>query len=455
MHIHFVGIGGIGMSGIAEVLLNLGYTVSGSDLKRSSLTTRLKKRGAKIFFSHHEKNIAGADVAVFSSAVSKKHNKEIIGAQKQGIPVIRRAEMLAELMRLTKFGIAVAGTHGKTTTTSLLAILLHVAGLDPTVVIGGKVNSLRSNARLGKGPFMIAEADESDGSFLHLTPTMALVTNIDADHLENFKNHAAYKEAFLKFCQKIPFYGVVALCGEDKSAKELAQKLGKRTLLYGFSSSHDWNAQNLRFVHTTSFFDLYQGKNFIDNIQLSIPGKHNVLNALGAISLATELGIPLSKIKKGLKNFKGVGRRMEVLFKGSEIVVVDDYAHHPTEIRATLTAIKNAFTGRLVVVFQPHRYTRLKNFYRDFCQCFTLANKLFITKVYAAGEKPLKGFHSKKLVSDLEKNFDVTYLPDAKTMLETVLTQIQPGDIVITLGAGDITKTAREMARKLKQRFHS
>lgn len=454
LHIHFVGIGGIGMSGIAEVLLNLGYPVSGSDIKRSSVTTRLKRRGAKIHIGHNEKNIAGVDVVVFSSAVKKSANPEVMAAQKLKIPVVRRAEMLSELMHLKKYGIAVAGTHGKTTTTSLLAAVMHAGGLDPTVVIGGKVNSLKSNARLGKGDFMLVEADESDGSFLHLMPTLCVVTNIDADHLENFKNFSHYRDSFFEFCQKVPFYGLVSLCGEDPETEKLSQKLDKRISLYGFSPHHDWNARNITFVHTQSYFDLYARERFVDHIELNLSGRHNVLNSLAVISTATELGISIAAIKKGLKGFSGVGRRMEILHKGGGVVAIDDYAHHPTEIAATLSAVRNAFTGRLVVAFQPHRYTRLKNLYSEFTKCFGLVDELYLMGVYAAGETALPGANSKHLAADLEKRkINVMLVESGQDLREQVLKRLQSGDVFLSLGAGDITRFAREIAKTLKTRF--
>lgn len=449
-----MGIGGIGMSGIAEVLINLGYPVSGSDLKRSATVTRLKRLGARIHVGHHEKNIVGADVVVISSAVNKSSNPEVLTAQKTGVPVIRRAEMLAELMRLKKYGIAVAGTHGKTTTTSLLAAVLHAGKLDPTIVIGGKVNSLRSNARLGSGDFMLVEADESDGSFLHLMPTLCVVTNIDPDHLENFRGFADYRDCFYEFCQKVPFYGLITLCGEHPETMALATKLDKRIALYGFSPKHDWNARNMRFVHTQSYFDLYAGERFVDHMQLNLSGRHNVLNALSVISVATELGVAVPVIKKALKSFKGVGRRMEILYRGGGVVAIDDYAHHPVEISATLQAVRGAFSGRLIAAFQPHRYTRLKNLYREFTRCFDGVDELYLMKEYAAGEPAIAGYNSKKLAADLaRRNLNVTYAGSARELKEGLLNRIQSGDVFLSMGAGDITVSAREIARKLKAKF--
>lgn len=450
LKIHFIGIGGIGMSGIAEVLLNLGYEVSGSDVKSSAVITRLKKLGAKIFIKHDAKNINGADVVVYSSAV-KKNNVEVLEANKKGLPVIRRAEMLSELMRLTKYGIAVAGTHGKTTTTSLLATLLHASNFDPTVIIGGKLNSLKTNAKLGRGNFMVVEADESDGSFLHLMPTITIVTNIDPDHMENFKDFANYKDAFYKFCSKTPFYGLNVLCGEHSETVRLAKELDKRVVLYGFSKKHDYNAQNVRFVQTQSFFDLYHRDQFVDHIELGLAGKHNVLNALACFAVADDIGVDLKKIKTALKNFSGVSRRMEILFKGSSIVVLDDYGHHPAEIEATLKAVRSAFSGRLVVLFQPHRYSRTQNLYKDFLKCFDEADSLFLTKIYSAGETPIKGISGKNLYQDLTKQkSEIYYTGKSKDLVDQLVDYIKPGDVFLTLGAGDITKTAHTIARKLK-----
>lgn len=453
LNVHFIGIGGIGMSGIAEVLLNLGYPVSGSDLKRSAATAHLKDRGAKIFMGHREKNISGADVVVYSSAVGKS-NVEFTEALKRGIPVVRRAEMLAELMRLTKYGIAIAGTHGKTTTSSLLAAVLHAGGLDPTAVIGGKVNSLKSNAKLGRGDFMVVEADESDGSFLHLTPTIAVVTNMDPDHMENYGSFDAYRDAFRKFCEKVPFYGLVVLCGEHAETLRLARELDKRILTYGFSKKHDYNAQNLKFIHTQSDFDLYHGETFLDHISLNLAGEHNVLNALATIAVALDIGMELKKIKEALRSFQGVGRRMETLFKGSNIVAIDDYGHHPVEIRATLAAVRGAFTGRLVVLFQPHRYTRTAALYDEFLSCFDLAEVLFMTKIYAAGEKPIPKISSKNLCADLtRKKINVIHVAKTSDAVRQLVDFIVPGDIFLTLGAGDITKVGRQVAKELKMKW--
>lgn len=454
LHTHFVGIGGIGMSGIAEVLVNLGYPVSGSDIKKSSIITRLKKLGAKINIGHGEKNIQDSDVVVVSSAVQGK-NPEVVAALKKGIPVIQRAEMLAELMRLAKHGIAVAGTHGKTTTTSLLAAILHAGKLDPTVVIGGKVKGLRSNAKLGKGDFMLTEADESDGSFLKLLPAIAVVTNIDPEHLDHYGSFERCREAFYDFCRRLPFYGVAILCGEHPETLALGKRLEKRHQLYGFSKQHDWNAQNIEFAGVKTFFDLYQLDRLVGRIELNLAGMHNVLNALAALAVAHEIGISFKNCARALKTFKGVGRRMEVLFKGKDIVAIDDYGHHPEEIQATLKAIRRAYAGRLVVLFQPHRYSRTRDLFKDFVNSFDLADQLFVLGIYPAGESPIKGVSGQKLTVALEKKKKgaVKYLPHSPELISHVVQTLRPGDVFLSLGAGDVTYTARMIAKELKKKY--
>lgn len=451
LRIHFIGIGGIGMSGIAEVLLNQGYPVSGSDLKTSSIIRRLKKRGAKIHIGHKEKHIRDIDVVVTSSAVAK-NNPEVIEAHRQKLTVIPRAEMLAQIMRLTKYGIAVAGTHGKTTTTSLLGTLLHQAGLDPTLVIGGRVNSLRTNARLGKGEYMVAEADESDGSFLHLLPTIAIVTNMDAEHMDHYGNFDAYRDAFRRFCELVPFYGVAILCGEHPETVALAGQVEKRVLLYGFSPTHDFNARHIRFEGALSHFDVYQKDSLLGPIALNLAGEHNVLNSLSAIAVASELGIPFGKIQKAFRMFSGVGRRMEILLKTPSLIVLDDYGHHPEEIRATLSAVRKAYAGRLVVLFQPHRYTRTRDLFEEFTKCFDLSDRLFVTDIYPAGESAIKGISGKSLAEALHTLMGerVIYHPKDKSLIETICHEMQNGDVFLSLGAGDVTKIGRDVAKKMK-----
>lgn len=437
------------MSGIAEILLNMGYPVSGSDIKKSSTTTRLKKLGAQIHIGHKEKNIENADVVVYSSAVNKS-NPEVTAAKKKNIPVIRRAEMLAEVMRLKKYGIAVAGTHGKTTTTSLLSSILYEGGIDPTMVIGGKVKDFKTNAKSGNGDFICVEADESDGSFLHLFPTIAVVTNIDPDHMENYNGFEDYKNAFKTFCEKVPFYGLVVLCGEHPETKKLSKTLDRRVVTYGFSKKFDWNAQNISYDSLTCTFELYNKETFIDNITLNLAGKHNILNSLAAICVAQEIGISKTRIRMALKKFQGVGRRLEILFKDENITAIDDYAHHPEEIKATLRALKNTLNGRLVVLFQPHRYSRLKDLFDDFTTSFDDADQVFITKVYSAGEQPITGVNSTDLVNKMEKTHKNTAYLSSDQVIKKINDTLKPGDVFLTLGAGDITKTAKEIAKQLK-----
>lgn len=453
LKIHFVGIGGIGMSGIAEVLLNLKYPVTGSDIKRSSTTDRLKRKGAKIFIGHKAKNVEGADVIVVSSAITKT-NVELVEAKKQGIQIVLRAEMLAEIMRLAKYGIAVAGTHGKTTTTSLLSTVLHYGGLDPTVVIGGKLRSLRTNAKLGKGDYMVTEADESDGSFLKLVPTIAVVTNMDPEHMEHYGDFESYKAAFHEFCEQIPFYGLAVLCGEHPETLALSKKLDRRTSLYGFKKDYEWNARGIEFDGATSYFDLYHYDDFVSKIELGLTGRHNILNALGSIAVARELGVGITKIKKALKEFKGVGRRMEVLLDSVDYTILDDYGHHPNEIQPTLKAVRNAYAGRLVVLFQPHRYSRTKELFDDFVNSFDLADEVILTEIYAAGETPLKGVSGTKLADAISKKrkSPVHFVKEPSKILAKLTDLIQPGDVVLTLGAGDVTQYGRQLVKNLKQK---
>lgn len=453
LKIHFIGIGGIGMSGIAEVLLNLGYPVTGSDIKSSPTTDRLEKLGATIFFEHAKTNVNTADVVVFSSAVAKD-NVEILSAQQQNIPVIRRAEMLAELMRLKKFGITVAGTHGKTTTTSLLSHILQAGQLDPTLVIGGKINQLGSNAKLGKGDFMVVEADESDGSFLHLSPTLSVITNIDPDHMENFKDTQHYINAFDEFANKIPFYGLVVICAEDTESLNLAKRLDKRIQTYGFEKTHDWSAHNLSHSAFATEFEVYRLDEKIGDVKIPLMGKHNVLNTLAAIAVANELGISFAIIEDALKSFDGVGRRLECVFESENLHVFDDYGHHPTEIKATIQAIKKAFPQKsLKVLFQPHRYSRLKFLFDDFLTCFDDVDTLLLAPLYSAGEKPIRGISSQSLSSALEQNnIPVTLLSDSDDLAAKLLETHNGNDILLTLGAGDITHVSKRIQMILKNK---
>jgi UDP-N-acetylmuramate--alanine ligase len=450
--IHFVGIGGIGMSGLAEILLNMGCRVTGSDLKKSPATDRLRRHGAKIFVGHRSENVGKAQVVVTSSAVSKT-NPEVVRAFREGIPVIARAEMLAELMRL-KYGIAVAGSHGKTTTTSLVAAVLAAGGLDPTVVIGGRVRSLRSNARLGKGDFLVAEADESDGSFLHLNPAIAVVTNIDQEHMDHYKNFDALKKTFEEFVSKIPFYGIAVFCADHPETARLAAHFSKRGTTYGIREKADYQASSIRAKGWASEFDVkYRGEN-LGKIRLNIPGRHNVQNSLAAVAVGRELGVPFGVIRKALSSFKGIGRRMEVIYRGN-VTVMDDYGHHPVEIQATLAAVRSVMKkGRLIVLFQPHRYSRTKDLMEDFAKSFGGVDELIVTEIYSAGEEPIHGISGKNLAKKIQKagskKRPVHFIPQVSEVANFLLPTLRKDDLVLTLGAGDIWKAGKELARKMK-----
>jgi len=396
--IHFVGIGGIGMSGIAEVLLNLGYKVSGSDLRASDITERLAGFGAEIGIGHKAENLTNVDVVVISSAVHDD-NPEVIEARRLHIPVIPRAEMLAELMRM-KYGIAIAGTHGKTTTTSMAASILGHAGIDPTIVIGGKLNAIGSNARLGQGQFLVAEADESDGSFLVLSPTIAVVTNIDADHLDHYSGIEQIKDTFVEFINKVPFYGLAILCLDDPNIRDILPRVKKRYMTYGLASQADIRATHIRHEgFKTSFVAHYKGYR-LGEISFPMPGPHNVLNAMACIAVALELDIPFQAIQEGFAGFGGVGRRFTVKGEPRGIMVVDDYGHHPAEIRATLAAARQGWPERrIVTVFQPHRYSRTHQLFNEFVTAFYDADLLVLTDVYAAGEQPIKGATAERLAA--------------------------------------------------------
>jgi len=450
--IHFVGIGGIGMSGIAEVLLNLGYGVSGSDLRSSEITERLASLGGEIFYGHARENVAKADVVVISSAVHED-NPEVIEAHERLIPVIPRAEMLAELMRM-KYGIAVAGTHGKTTTTSMVATLLAKGGIDPTMVIGGRLNSLGTNARLGQGKFLVAEADESDGSFLLLSPTIAVVTNIDADHLDFYSGIEEIKDTFVEFVNKIPFYGLAVLCLDNGNVADILPLVKKRFTSYGLSTQADFRATEVKLAgFTTSFVAHHKGER-LGEITFNMPGAHNVLNALAAIAVAMELDIPFATIQEGFASFGGVGRRFH--FKGEKngIMVVDDYGHHPTEVRATLAAAKSGWgERRLVVVFQPHRYTRTKELFEEFVKAFHDADVLVLTDIYPAGETPIEGITAEALAARIRRHGqrDVTWISDREELCRHLTRILQPDDILLTLGAGNVWQVGEAMLERLPQ----
>ncbi len=446
-HIHFVGIGGIGMSGIAELLLNLGYRVSGSDLSTTDITKRLEELGGVVYKGHDASCIAGAEVVVTSTAV-RKDNPEVLAAIEAGVPVIPRAEMLAELMRLKKFGIGIAGSHGKTSTTSLVGAVLAEANLDPTVVIGGKVNSLGTNAKLGEGEFLVAEADESDGSFLHLTPVVEVVTNIDLEHLDYYANIEEIKEVFLQFINKIPFYGAAILCLDNENIAELLPEIKKRVITYGLTAQADIHTRKIDKLGFGCRFDVCAGRDVLGEITLQFPGIHNVYNALAAVAVGLELEIDFPTIAAGLSQFTGVQRRLQLKGEQKNITVIDDYGHHPTEIRATLSALKDAWPDRrLVVLFQPHRYTRTQALFKEFCTAFHAADLLFLAEIYPASEQPIEGVNSESLASAIkERGQREVYLVETVDDLpQAALPLLVDGDVVVTLGAGNVYRAGEEL----------
>jgi UDP-N-acetylmuramate--alanine ligase len=452
--IHFVGIGGIGMSGIAEVLANLGYEVTGSDLKESETTKRLKDMGIKIHIGHREENIDSAHVVVISSAVPYD-NPEVTAARKLSVPVIPRAEMLAELARL-KYGILVAGAHGKTTTTSFISTVLGRGGLDPTIIIGGKLKGIGSNAKLGRGDFLVAEADESDGSFLKLSPTIAVVTNIDREHMEFFKDMKILKDAFLSFINKVPFYGVSFICIENEILRNLVGDIHRRFLTYGLSESADIYAANIDKGFMSTGFDVVFRGRTIGRFFIPLPGMHNVLNALACIGVALELKVGSSVIRDALQSFSGIQRRFEFKGEAAGIRVYDDYGHHPTEIRAVIAAAgdNRRFLGkdaRLFVVFQPHRYTRTQDLMEEFITSFDGTDCLVLLDIYSAGEKPIEGISSRVLCEKVKKRggLQVTCPANREEALRLVLSSLKRGDVLLTLGAGDVWKVGEKILEGL------
>ena len=452
-HIHFVGIGGIGMSGIAELLANLGYRVSGSDLSRSKITDRLSGLGCSVFKGHDSQWIEGADVIVASSAITDD-NPEIMAAREQGIPVVMRAEMLAELMRLKKYGIAIAGSHGKTSTTSLVSWIMAQAGLDPTIVVGGKVDCLGGNAKLGEGEFLVAEADESDGSFLKLSPVLEVVTNIDFEHPDYYKDIDQVKEAFIEFIDKVPFYGAAIICLDDEHIAEVLPQITKRVITYGLTRQAEVYAENLEFENGISRFDTFRAGELLGAVELSQPGLHNVYNSLASICVGLELEIDFSVIADALGSFAGVQRRLELKGEAAGITVVDDYGHHPTEIRATLSAAKQAWPEkRLVVLFQPHRYSRTKGLFSEFQTCFHQADWLVMTDIYAASEEPIEGVDSLRLLDKIKQHGhrNTAHIAEVDKLAMAVKGQLLPGDLVLTLGAGNIFRAGEDLLALLQE----
>jgi UDP-N-acetylmuramate--alanine ligase len=457
-HVHFIGIGGIGMSGLAEILRTLDFDVTGSDLRPNENTRRLEALGVRLFVGHAAENVAGADVVVYSSAIPEK-NPEIIRACELEIPIIPRAEMLSELMR-TRYAVTIAGSHGKTTTTSLVATVLRAAGLDPTVVVGGKVNALGSNARLGDGDLFVAEADESDGSFLKLTPTIAVVTNIDPEHLDHYGTHDAVKNAFVSYANKVPFYGLCVLCLDHPSVQEILPRLERRHLTYGISRQADFRASGARFEGMATHFDAFRRNEPLGRFVVRMPGAHNVLNALAAIAVADELEVPLDVTRDAIAGFHGVQRRFTVLGqpayekngKRGDVMIVDDYGHHPAEIEATLDAAQTGFDRRVIVAFQPHRYTRTKLLFDEFTRAFNKADVVFVTDVYPAGEQPIAGATGEALAEAIRAHGHraVSFVKGKDLVSRALLEVVEPGDIVIALGAGDINASARELLAMLE-----
>jgi UDP-N-acetylmuramate--alanine ligase len=447
--IHFVGIGGAGMSGIAEVLLNLGYRVTGSDLFRSDSVRRLEGMGGKIIIGHQASNIGQAQVVVVSSAVSKD-NPEVLAARERLIPVIPRAAMLAELMRL-KYGVAIAGAHGKTTTTSLVASVLAEGGLDPTAVIGGKLNRFGSHAKLGQGELLVAEADESDGSFLKLTPTIAVVTTLDREHLDYYGDMSRIQAAFLDFLNKVPFYGLAVVCLDQDSVQEIIPRLQVRYTTYGMTTQADLVGSDVKLQGWESEFSVHDRQKSLGRFRLALPGLHNVYNALAAIAVGLELEVGLEPIRKALSEFGGVERRFHLVGEKKNVMFVDDYGHHPTEIKATLAAARSGWNRRVVAVFQPHRYSRTRDLLREFATAFYQADTLILTEIYPAGEPPIEGISGQILYEQIKQHGhkDVHFVTDPEGIVERLLSLVRPGDIVLTLGAGDVWKIGKTVLERL------
>ncbi len=450
-HVHFVGIGGAGMSGIAEVLLNLGYTVSGSDLKLSPVTGHLQALGARVFEGHAADHVEGAHVVVTSTAV-RPSNPELTEARRRGVPVIPRAEMLAELMRL-KYGVAIAGSHGKTTTTSMVALVLDRGGLDPTVVVGGRLGVLGSGARLGKGEFLVAEADESDRSFLKLSPTLAVVTNIDREHLDAYRDLADVQEAFLGFVNKVPFYGCAVVCLDDTPVKDILPRVERRVVTYGLSHPASVSARDLELLPTGSHYTATLGGRPLGAVTVSVPGAHNVTNSLAAVAVGLDLELPFEAIQAGLASFTGVDRRFQVRGEAGGVLVIDDYGHHPTEIRATLETLRRrAGVRRTLVLFQPHRFTRTQALWDDFCRAFDEADVLRLVDVYPASEDPIPGVSSEALARAIAEHGhrDVAWAGELRAASERLAQDVREGDVVLTLGAGSVWNAGEDLLRRLR-----
>ena len=449
-HIHFVGIGGIGMSGIAEILLNLGYRISGSDLGKSALTDRLESLGARVFQGHAGENTEGADAIVVSSAIPAD-NPERAAAKTRQIPIIERGELLAELMRL-KYGIAIAGSHGKTTTTSIAAAVLHSAGKDPTVVVGGRVDAFGSNARLGKSDLLLVESDESDGSFLKLAPILAVVTCIDAEHVDHYGSFDRVREAFVEFANRVPFYGSAILGIDDPQVRQILPAVKRTVLTYGASPDADLVAGNIDCGHLNSRFELHYRGLELGEFTVRCVGRHNVLNSMAAVLVALELEVPVGRIRAGLASFSGVDRRFQIRGEQAGVTVIDDYGHHPTEIRATLEAARNCCSfNQIHVVFQPHRYSRTHLLENEFAACFGACDRLWVLDIYSAGEAPIEGVNAERLACGIQAagRPRVTYSPSMEKACTAAAESAQPGDAIITLGAGSIWQAGEKILARL------
>ena len=454
-HIHFVGIGGIGMSGIAELLLNLGFDISGSDISNNENVERLKILGAIIFHGHNPENIKGCDVLVYSSAVSL-NNSEIIRAKQMGLPVIKRAEMLGELINLKETSIAISGTHGKTTTSSMIGSMLTYAGKEPTLVVGGLVQNLNSNSKLGEGQIIVVEADEFDRSFLSLKPTIAIVNNIELEHTDCYKDLNDLENSFLQFCQSIPFYGSVLVNIDSFSIKNILHKIERPVTTYGMSRDAAFRAKELEFKENKSTYSLFRAEENLGKIHLNVPGEHNIMNSLGAVALGFELGLSFNSIKNGLLDYKGVRRRFDIKGSHNDVMVVDDYAHHPTEVFTTIEAAKKGWDRKLIVVFQPHLFTRTKEFYKEFAKSLEKADFIIITSIYPSREKPIPGITSKLISDYIDKTkkdvlFNVNDVDQAITILNEIA---KPGSMILTLGAGDIWRFSDKYLKIMKTKLN-
>lgn len=451
LKIHFVGIGGIGMSGIAEVLINLGYTVSGSDLKETEITKRLESIGAKVFYGHKPENIGDAEVVVISSAV-RKDNPEVIQAKQHSIPIILRAEMLAELMRM-KYSILIAGTHGKTTTTSIIAHMMHNVGMDPTIVVGGKLNNFGTNAKLGQGMFVVAEADESDGSFLLLSPSIAVVTNIEREHMDHYNTYELLEKAFIDFLNKVPFYGLNVVCLDNPGVQRILSRLNRRVLTYGLTHQADVRADNIVVGERGSQFDIFFKNQKLTHVEIKIPGKHNILNTLAAICVGIELKLDMEKVKNSFLDFQGIQRRFQIKGEAKGIIIVDDYGHHPTEIKATLDTARTFWKGRIVVLFQPHRYSRTKDLFNEFLTSFYDADVVLVMDIYAASEDEIPGIDGNSLAEGIRSfgHKDVHYVGGKEEAFKFLKNFLKKGDLLLTLGAGDVWQVGERILKDLVQ----